>query len=168
MLVGDADAEIVLPLHARKAQVTGEDGVTRVLQVAGDRIGPIAEPGYYDLEFDGHAIRLAVAPAHCPLPKVAGRKPWGISLQIPALRGDEPSPFGTFGELAHSTEALARRGVDAVAINPVHALFPGNGEGFSPYSPSSRLFLNGAMGDPSLLDLPPLPTGAEASCAPNR
>jgi 4-alpha-glucanotransferase len=57
-------------------------------------------------------------------------------------------------------EALARHGADAVAINPVHALFAGDGTAFSPYSPSSRRFLNGAMADPALVGLPPLPSVA--------
>jgi cystathionine beta-lyase len=43
-------------------------------------------------------------------------------------------------------------GADALAINPVHALFPGHGKGHSPYSPSSRLFLNGTLADPALDD----------------
>jgi len=41
-------------------------------------------------------------------------------------------------------------------------LFPGFGEGYSPYSPSSRLFLNGALGDPALAGLPPLLPAAAA------
>ncbi|MFD1959801.1 4-alpha-glucanotransferase [Novosphingobium panipatense] len=85
---------------------------------------------------------------------------WGPALQIPALRGRSPQPFGAFGELAEAVAIMAARGADAVAINPVHALFPGDGEGFSPYSPSSRLYLNGAMGDPALVGLAPFPAEA--------
>ena len=113
---------------------------------------------------DSRALKLAVAPARCPLPAAAAaaRRPWGVSLQIPALRSAQPSPFGTFGDLAEAARVLGAAGADALAINPVHALFPGHGVGYSPYSPSSRLFLNGAMGDPALVGLPPLAPSPEA------
>ncbi|WP_245868721.1 4-alpha-glucanotransferase, partial [Vibrio fujianensis] len=37
---------------------------------------------------------------------------------------------------------IASRGGDFVGLNPIHALFPANPEGASPYSPSSRRWLN--------------------------
>ncbi|MEO0058041.1 MAG: hypothetical protein RIT17_1514 [Pseudomonadota bacterium] len=162
MLVADSGASIALPLAARSAEITGEDGITRPLSVAGDQLQVTAPPGYYDLVLDGHALKLAVAPPACPLPVQGQRRPWGISLQIPSLRGEQPTPFGTFADLAEAARVLGAAGGDALAINPVHALFPGYGENFSPYSPSSRLFLNGAMGDPALAGLPPLPTAVGA------
>lgn len=157
MLVADAGETITLPFAPTCAEITGEDGITRPLPLDGARLKLGAAPGYYDLALDRHTLKLAVAPAACPLPHAPGRRPWGVSLQIPALRGDVPRAFGNFGELARAVEVLGTRGADAVAINPVHALFPGHGQGFSPYSPSSRLFLNSAMGDPALVGLPPLP-----------
>ncbi len=160
MLVADAGGLITLPFAAHHAEATGEDGITRALAVEGNRLTAPAATGYYDLVIDGHALKLAVAPPKCPLPARTNRRPWGVSLQIPALRGAQPSPFGSFGELAEAAQLLGAAGADALAINPVHALFPGHGEGYSPYSPSSRLFLNGALGDPALAGLPPL--GADA------
>ena len=157
MLVADAGACLTLPFAPARAEITGEDGITRPLSLDGAQMMVSAEPGYYDLALDRYTLKLAVAPAACPLPHAPGRRPWGVSLQIPALRGEAPSAFGNFGELVRGVAALGARGADAVAINPVHALFPGHGEGFSPYSPSSRLFLNSAMGDPALVGLPPLP-----------
>jgi 4-alpha-glucanotransferase len=74
---------------------------------------------------------------------------WGTSVQIPALRlavaNSIASSFGGFGALADAAKRLGTIGCDAIAINPVHALFPGVGDDFSPYSPSSRIFLNSAM-----------------------
>lgn len=162
MLVADAGAGIALPLAATRAEATGEDGGTRPLVVDGASLTAPDVPGYYDLVLDGRVMKLAVAPPHCPLPVAAERRPWGVSLQIPALRGARPSPFGTFGDLAEAARQFGAAGADALAINPVHALFPGEGEGYSPYSPSSRLFLNSAMGDPALAGLPPLAPSAEA------
>lgn len=161
MLVADSGASIALPMPVVHAEVTGEDGITRPLPVSGNHLQVTAAPGYYDLALDGHGLRLAVAPPACPLPGEGGLRPWGVSLQIPALRAARPSPFGTFAELAEAARAFGAAGADALAINPVHALFPGHGANFSPYSPSSRLFLNGAMGDPVLAGLPPLAAGED-------
>ena len=162
MLVADAGGMIALPFSPVAAEATGEDGTTRPLAIAGTRLIAPAEPGYYDCVIDRQAVRLAVAPPKCPLPAADQRRPWGISVQIPALRGERASPFGTFAELAEAARQFGRAGADALPINPVHALFPGHGEGYSPYSPSSRLFLNGAMGDPALVGLPPLADGGDS------
>lgn len=155
MLVADAGAAVALPFAPARAEATAEDGVTRPLALAGACLMAPGEPGYYDLALDRLTLKLAVAPAACPVPPTPGRRPWGVSLQIPALRGPAPTAFGTFGDLVGALGPLGAAGADAVAINPVHALLAGHGEGFSPYSPSSRLFLNGAMGDPALVGLPP-------------
>jgi 4-alpha-glucanotransferase len=162
MLVADAGGSTDLPFPAHSAEATGEDGITRPLAIEGRRLIVPAEPGYYDLVIDRQTVRLAVAPLKCPLPASERRRPWGVSVQIPALRGERPSPFGTFGELAEAARHFGAAGADGLAINPVHALFPGHGEGYSPYSPSSRLFLNGALGDPALVGLPPLAEGGDA------
>ena len=157
MLVTEVGLATPVWSQAANAEVTGQDGVTQQIGITDGNLAPIADPGYYDLALDGQTRKLAVAPSQCPLPPVQGRRMWGASLQIPALRSAKPHAFGGFGELAHAAQVLSRSGCDALAINPVHALFPGFGEDFSPYSPSSRTFLNTAMGDPALLGLPPLP-----------
>jgi 4-alpha-glucanotransferase len=157
MLVADCGDSIVLPFAPLHAEATGEDGLTRPLVVEGNRLTAPDAPGYYDLVIDGRTTRLAAAPPKCPLPASGLRRPWGVSVQIPALLGSALSPFGTFGELAEAARHFGAVGADALAINPVHALFPGHGDHYSPYSPSSRLFLNGALADPVLAGLPPLP-----------
>jgi 4-alpha-glucanotransferase len=160
MLVADCGAGVTPPFAATRAEATGEDGITCPLEVEGNRLTMPDAPGYYDLVLDGHRLKMAVAPAKCPLPTADKRRPWGVSLQIPALRGERAAPFGSFAELVEAAQALGAAGADALAINPVHALFPGHGTGYSPYSPSSRLFLNGAMGDPALVGLTPLAASA--------
>lgn len=160
MIVVDAGMSSAVPLPDGVVELTDEQGQTRRLSAQGGQLPPIAEPGYYDLAFGGHSTRLAVAPRHCPLPS---RRAWGVSVQIPALRGAAMRAFGNFGELGETAAALGKSGADAIAINPVHALFPGEGRDFSPYSPSSRLFLNTAMGDPALVGLSPLPSEEAAA-----
>ena len=42
-------------------------------------------------------------------------------------------------------------GAAAVAISPMHAMFSADTERFSPYSPSSRLFLNSLYASPACI-----------------
>jgi 4-alpha-glucanotransferase len=164
MIVTEAGKSTPLPAALMDAELTDESGETVGLRTDSWSLPPIAMPGYYTLAIAGRQIALAVAPARCPaVSDFKAGKIWGPAVQIPALRGAETRPFGNFAELDEAARLFAARGADAVAINPVHALFPGNGEDFSPYSPSSRMFLNTAMGDPGLLGLPPLPAREGAS-----
>ncbi|MEJ2457797.1 MAG: 4-alpha-glucanotransferase, partial [Novosphingobium sp.] len=158
MIVTEVGLPTPLPVSLARAELTGEDGETVALPVEHWTLPPVSTPGYYRLSLAGHELTLAVAPKNCPTAQdFAPGKLWGPAVQIPALRGPVPHAFGAFGELDEAVRLFAARGADVLAINPVHALFPGNGKGFSPYSPSSRLYLNSAMGTPELLGLPPLP-----------
>lgn len=158
MIVTRVGQPTALPASLTRAELFAEDGRALAIAADGWHLPPIAEPGYYTLAFGGHQVTLAVAPRACPaIPALEQRRLWGPAIQIPALRGAGPTAFGNFGDLDRAVRLFAARGADAVAINPVHALFPGDGIGFSPYSPSSRLYFNGAMGDPALLGLPALP-----------
>ncbi len=163
MIVTDVGAATAIPGAATSAEITGEDGTTRLIEIANGSLAPIDAPGYYRLAIGGQTLTLAVAPRRCPVPAADDPRRWGSMIQIPALRGARPGAFGGFGDLADAVGTLAAHGCDAVAINPVHAMFPGSGTDFSPYSPSSRTFLNTAMGDPALIGLPPLPTRAGAA-----
>lgn len=157
MIVTEVGLATPLPIRAERAELTDELGATIRLTIEGGALPPVLAPGYYDLSLPEGSCRLAVAPARCPLPGQTGARLWGTALQIPALRGPVERAFGGLGELAEAVRTLAARGCQAIAINPVHALLPGVGEDFSPYSPSSRTFLNAALADPALLGLPPLP-----------
>ncbi len=157
LLITEVGLPTLVGTGAISAILTDETGGVQMIAVADGMLAPIAGPGYYGLELGGTLRRLAVAPRHCPLPAPQAQRRWGTSVQIPALRGPNPSAFGGFGELAAAAQALGEAGCAALAINPVHALFPGHGTDYSPYSPSSRTFLNTALGDPVLLGLPPLP-----------
>jgi len=158
MIITEAGLPTVLPASLARAELTDEHGFTTALPVENWTLPPVDVPGYYRLSLAGHELTLAVAPKSCPtVHDFAPGKLWGPAVQIAALRGAASHPFGNFGELDEAVKLFAARGADVMAINPVHALFPGNGQGFSPYSPSSRLYLNTAMGAPELMGLPPLP-----------
>lgn len=164
MVVTQAGLPTPLPLADGPVDLSAEDGPTTRLAITGGLLPGVDQPGYYVLHRGGAApvtLTLAVAPPFCPGPADLGRaRMWGPALQIPSLRSDQPGAYGTFADLDAAVQAFAARGADAVAISPVHALFAGTGDDFSPYSPSSRLFLNTALADPVLAGLPPLPRHA--------
>jgi|TARA_R100000935_G_scaffold54497_1_gene83435 4-alpha-glucanotransferase len=111
----------------------------------------VETPGYHRLEVGDQTITVAVAPPRAfGLEDLApGRRLWGLAVQLYGLRGGEPRPFGDFGHLASFASALGEHGGAALAISPVHALFAADPDRFSPYAPSSRLFLNGLYADPA-------------------
>ncbi|MFN6935070.1 MAG: 4-alpha-glucanotransferase [Tsuneonella sp.] len=155
MLVADTGECLPIPFAPRSCTAFSEDGRMIELTLAGASVVAPEEPGYYEIDFGSERCRMAVAPRSAPSMHAAGL--WGAAIQIPALRPAKAGLFGDFGDLVSAVPLFAERGAAALAINPVHALFPGEGRNFSPYSPSSRLFLNGAMADPVLAGLPPLP-----------
>lgn len=71
-----------------------------------------------------------------------GKKMWGPSVQLYTLRTNHNWGIGDFGDLKQLVAEIASRGGDFVGLNPIHSLFPANPEGASPYSPSSRRWLN--------------------------
>ena len=118
-------------------------------------------PGYYTLELPGGTTTLAVAPPSAPtlaqLLQDADPRAWGLAAQVYSLRGSNQDPmrathgFGDFGALRELATAAGTAGADALAISPVHALFADDPAQYSPYSPSSRLFLNTLYADPAVL-----------------
>lgn len=103
----------------------------------------LAQPGYYRVRHAGGETILAVAPARC---RAIPKRGWGVAIQIPSLVG-EGRPFGDFTLLAEAVTALGRCGADAVALSPTHAQSLDEPGRFAPYSPSSRLALNGLLAD---------------------
>jgi 4-alpha-glucanotransferase len=97
---------------------------------------------------------LIVAPPRCHLPPelAAGRRGWALTTQLYALRSARNWGIGDFSDLATLAAAAARQGASALGVNPLHALFPAEPRHISPYSPSSRVFLN-----PLYLDVAAVP-----------
>ena len=85
---------------------------------------------------------VVVAPERCHLPGDRRSRYWGISTQLYAIRSDKNWGIGDFGDLRALTDWSAACGASLVGVNPLHALFLDAPESASPYSPSSRLFLN--------------------------
>lgn len=123
---------------------------------------PAQPMGYHHLRLETASeatARLIVAPPQCHLPPdVAARKCWGIAAQLYSLKTGKNWGIGDFGDLHALIDWSAARGVDAIALNPLHALFQDSPQEASPYSPSSRLFLN-----PLYLDVSAVPDFAESA-----
>ena len=125
------------------------------LDVAGDALpGGVGDavPGGAD------GAALMVAPPHAYLPETLQHPPgiWGVNLQLYGLQGRESWGIGDFSDLAGFANEASSLGIGALGLNPLHALFPGNPAHASPYSPSSRSFLN-----PLYIDIAAVPDFAE-------
>ena len=137
------------------------EGEADVSQSGEVLIPGIRTPGYHRLQLGAESTTLAVAPSRCYGVAdavsgsalgtgIAGRSaPFGVNLQIYSLRRQQPTGFGDFTALEQFCQGAAALGVDAIGINPVHAGFSSDPGRFSPYAPSSRLFLNALYIDPA-------------------
>ncbi|MCG8709705.1 4-alpha-glucanotransferase [Brenneria sp. 4F2] len=88
--------------------------------------------------------RIIIAPHRCFEPEalLQGKRWWGVTVQLYTLRSQNNWGVGDFGDLRQLVEEVARRGGAFVGLNPVHSLYPSVPEAASPYSPSSRHWLN--------------------------
>lgn len=87
---------------------------------------------------------LIVSPPQCFEPEriAAGARLWGVAVQLYALRSHSNWGMGDFQDLQLLIRWLAPRGAGFIGLNPLHALAPADPGRASPYSASSRHFLN--------------------------
>lgn len=88
--------------------------------------------------------RLIITPATSFEPAAIrrGERAWGIAVQLYSLRSQRNLGMGDFRDLRELVELAAPLGCGIIGLNPLHALMPANPSHISPYSPSSREFLN--------------------------
>jgi 4-alpha-glucanotransferase len=105
-------------------------------------------PGYHELEVKLAQVvsrcSLVMSPPECYEPRaiVQGRRLWGIAVQLYTVRSRDNWGMGDFDDLKQLIRWLAPRGAGFIGLNPLHALAPADPERSSPYSASSRHFLN--------------------------
>ncbi len=144
----DGDADLVL-----------EDGRRESLKSR--RLPPDVPLGYHTIEFHdtGRRVSLIVAPDRCHLPP--GLRIWGWAVQLYALRSRRSWGIGDFADLARLAAWSLERGCGLLLVNPLHAATPVVPQQASPYSPTTRRYLNPlylAIHDlPGARDLPELP-----------
>lgn len=137
-------------------RVSLEGGEVMELHLDRDAVLPgVIALGYHQVHIAGQTFTLAVAPRHCyrVADAVDSHTPraWGLSAQLYALRRLGDGGFGDTLALEHLARSAAERGADALAISPMHAMFSADPERYSPYSPSSRLFLNSLYASPGCI-----------------
>jgi len=110
---------------------------------------PELPPGYHELEARmaggaRHRCLLIISPPHCfePPAITAGRRLWGVSLQLYSIRSRQNWGIGDFSDLQNVVRWFAARGAGFIGLNPLHALFTADPRLASPYSASDRHFLN--------------------------
>jgi 4-alpha-glucanotransferase len=105
-------------------------------------------PGYHELQvlLGGVTTRcsLILSPPECYEPAAIhqGRRLWGIAVQLYTVRSRTNWGIGDFDDLQQLIRWLAPRGAGFIGLNPLHSLAPADPLRSSPYSASSRHFLN--------------------------
>jgi 4-alpha-glucanotransferase len=110
------------------------------------------ELGYYDLTLrvrsggrvETGRTRLIAAPPQIYGPDwlTAGRRAWGFNLPLYAVQSQANWGVGDFADLMALIRWAGPLGAAFVGVNPLHALGERVATDPSPYSPSSRIFLN--------------------------
>jgi 4-alpha-glucanotransferase len=108
---------------------------------------PSLTQGYHDLSisYDDTTANchLIFAPKTCYSPQEAStQKMWGYAAQLYSLKSKENWGMGDFGDLKSLVKKSAEQGASAIGLNPLHPLYQNNPAHCSPYSPTSRCFLN--------------------------
>jgi 4-alpha-glucanotransferase len=147
----DADAFDWRIVHEQGAVGRGRGRLTQssaagaMLRVPLDDIAP----GYHRLEVacsgDMAAATLIVVPSRAYTPpawQTEQRRDWSITAQLYSLRSQRNWGIGDFSDLGSLARHAVALGASSIGLSPLHALFAANPRHLSPYSPSSRVFLN--------------------------
>ena len=137
-------------LHPASIEVAESVELDGERYIARDYTLPVATPcGYHRLGILHDGVMLGetafiVVPARSFRPSAVENdgRIWGAAAQLYAVRSACNWGVGDFTDLATLLTQWGARGADIVGVNPLHALFPHNPEHASPYSPSSRCFVN--------------------------
>lgn len=94
---------------------------------------------------------VIAAPARCwqPAELSGDGRLWGTTAQAYGLRSPRNLGLGDYTDIADAAEGSGALGASFLGLSPLHALFPGDRGKISPYSPSSRLFLETGHIDPA-------------------
>jgi 4-alpha-glucanotransferase len=120
--------------------ITAEAGAAYALPGTPSKRRAPDKPGYYEIAKGNRTVTLAVAPSR---PKSSGNaRGWGLSVQLYSLYRKGDGGIGTYGALRDFMRGSGEAGASAAAVSPLHAQFSADPWRFSPYSPSSRLWMN--------------------------
>ncbi|WP_017907150.1 4-alpha-glucanotransferase [Pseudomonas asplenii] len=159
LLTADVDKGLDLARYfspGTPCEVHLENGSVLNLRLDNEAVLPGVVPaGYQTVHIDGQRFTLAVAPATCfSVDAATDTRParaWGLGVQLYSLQRPGDGGFGDTQALEELARAAGERGADALAISPLHAMFSSDPSRYSPYSPSSRLFLNSLYAAPGAI-----------------
>ena len=147
---------------------------------SGIRLPAIDRHGYHRLLAGDQEATLAIAPPRCfgvadamrlhakaSSQAESDKRLWGLGVQLYSLRRHGDGGIGDFSALAMLAQSAAAKGAAALAISPVHAMFSADVHRFSPYGPSSRLFLNALHIDPAAVLGPQALSAALSAIGPD-
>ncbi|NNM74483.1 malto-oligosyltrehalose synthase [Enterovirga aerilata] len=115
---------------------------------------PVLPEGYYELDVEAGGERarstLIVAPERCWQPgwMRRGGRAWGLAAQVYSFRSGSNLGIGSYADIGEAASGAGPLGASFLGLSPVHALFSADRTKISPYSPSSRLFLETIHIDP--------------------
>lgn len=131
------DETLALPADA---VLVFEDGTTA------EAAKPLPQPlpiGYHRLlraSDQASCVYVIVTPGRCHLPE--DLRIWGWSAQLYATRSRNSWGMGDLADLSRLARWAVRLGARLLLVNPLHAVPPVVPQEASPYSPSSRRYLN--------------------------
>ncbi len=139
-------------------QLTGEFALAELTPVAEQQLQgelfnkyllplPNLEQGYHQITVcygsQTASCPLIYAPQKCYRPEQASsEKMWGYAAQLYSLRSEKNWGMGDFGDLQNLVTKAAQQQASVIGLNPLHPLYQNNPAHRSPYSPTSRCFLN--------------------------
>ncbi len=108
---------------------------------------PALEQGYHQLSLSygeqTQSCHLIFAPKTSYSPQEAcAEKMWGLAAQLYSIHSKSSWGIGDFSDLNQFVEKAAQHGAAVIGLNPLHPLYQNNPAHRSPYSPTSRCFLN--------------------------
>jgi len=113
----------------------------KVLQAMGVPIDGEGDPDHMPEPPEFEDVASLSASGFWP-PFLVDHRAWGLSVQAYALRSARNWGIGDFEDIARMAEFAAELGADFIGLSPLHALFFADASRISPYSPSTRDFLN--------------------------
>jgi 4-alpha-glucanotransferase len=135
----DEPADLVLEAGSRESLLTSRARRGGPVQ---SRLPADTPLGYHTVEFQdsGRRLTLIVAPRQCHLPR--GLRIWAWAVQLYAARSRRSWGIGDFGDLARFAAIVHEQGCRLLLVNPLHAATPTLPQQASPYSPTTRRYLN--------------------------
>ena len=133
----------------------------RIAEGRGDATLPPLQSGYYELHVEPKGGRVETshvfaAPSRCHVAApfdTKGQRGWGATAQVYGLRSRDDFGIGDFSDVARLASGAAAHGASFLGLSPLHALFTSDRSKTSPYSPSTRLFMEPLYIDPRAVDI---------------